>query len=219
MGYQVGVTPLQMAAAVSSIANGGMLIEPRVVRAIIKDGRRIEVRAEGAAPHGHRRTTAATLTDDHGSGRRARHRRRRAQIDGYTIAGKTGTAHKLVNGRYSTVGLQRVVRRVRPVAQAGAHDHRRHRLAARRTATTAAPSRRRSSSASPRRRCVTSALRRPSNRAAAGAGRAPRRRRSRAAPQPVDASATLDRRRSSRRRDGRDAGPARPERARSAARR
>ena len=45
--------------------------------------------------------TAATLTDDHGSGRRARHRAKRAQIEGYTVAGKTGTAAKLVNGRYS----------------------------------------------------------------------------------------------------------------------
>ena len=35
MGYQVGVTPLQMAAAVSSIANGGELLEPRIVRAVI----------------------------------------------------------------------------------------------------------------------------------------------------------------------------------------
>ncbi len=40
IGYQVAVTPLQMAAAVSSIANGGELIQPRVVQAIIKDGTR-----------------------------------------------------------------------------------------------------------------------------------------------------------------------------------
>src|SRR6185437_732131 len=43
MGYQVGVTPLQMATAVSAVANGGHLIEPRIVRAFIKDGRRAEV--------------------------------------------------------------------------------------------------------------------------------------------------------------------------------
>jgi cell division protein FtsI (penicillin-binding protein 3) len=99
MGYQVGVTPLQMAAAVSSIANGGTLYEPRVVRATIADGKRTEV--------GHkalRRTvsehTAARLTAimemvvERGTATRAR-------IDGYTIAGKTGTAHKIVDGRYS----------------------------------------------------------------------------------------------------------------------
>ena len=77
MGYQVGVTPLQMATAVSSIANGGTLYEPRVVRAIIKDGQRVEV------PHKALRRTVSERTAsaddrDHGSGRRARHRQERA---------------------------------------------------------------------------------------------------------------------------------------------
>ena len=98
MGYQVGVTPLQMATAVSSIANGGHLIQPRVVRAFIKDGRRIEV------PHKEmRRTiepeTAATLTTIMEQVV-VRGTARAAQIDGFTIAGKTGTAAKLVNGHY-----------------------------------------------------------------------------------------------------------------------
>lgn len=98
MGYQVGVTPLQMATAVSSIANGGHLLQPRVVRAFIKDGHRIEV-----AHKEMRRTidadTAATMTAimeqvvERGTARAA-------QIEGYTIAGKTGTAAKLVNGHY-----------------------------------------------------------------------------------------------------------------------
>src|SRR6185503_20747860 len=43
MGYQVGVTPLQMAAAVSAVANGGELVQPRAVRAVIRDGRRLPV--------------------------------------------------------------------------------------------------------------------------------------------------------------------------------
>ena len=55
MGYQVGVTPLQMVAAVSSVANGGDLIQPRVVRALIRDGRRHGGEADRAGPHDHRR--------------------------------------------------------------------------------------------------------------------------------------------------------------------
>jgi len=99
MGYQVGVTPLQMVTAASTVANGGRLIQPRVVRAFIKDGRRVEV------PHKIVRQsitpdTAATLTDIMEQVV-LRGTARAAQISGYTVAGKTGTAHKLVNGRYS----------------------------------------------------------------------------------------------------------------------
>jgi membrane peptidoglycan carboxypeptidase len=98
MGYQIGVTPLQMTTAVSAIANGGHLVQPRVVRAFIKEGKRLDVPSrvlrEAIAPE-----TAATLTEimeqvvERGTAKAA-------QISGYTIAGKTGTAAKLVNGRY-----------------------------------------------------------------------------------------------------------------------
>jgi cell division protein FtsI (penicillin-binding protein 3) len=100
MGYQVGVTPLQMATAVSSVANGGHLLQPRVVRAFVKDGRRVEIPRKEI----HRSIepdTAATLTAimeqvvERGTARAA-------QMDGFTIAGKTGTAAKLVNGHYQT---------------------------------------------------------------------------------------------------------------------
>jgi cell division protein FtsI (penicillin-binding protein 3) len=101
MGYQVAVTPLQIAAAYSAIANRGEYIEPRILRAVYKEGRRYVV-----TPKIVRRTisedTAATLTgimedvvaSELGTASRAR-------IAGYTVAGKTGTASKLIDGRYS----------------------------------------------------------------------------------------------------------------------
>jgi len=99
MGYEIGVTPLQMAAAVSSVANGGVLVQPRLVRALRHGATRTEV-----APRDLRRTisreTAATLVSimeqviTVGTAKSA-------QVPGYTVAGKTGTASKIVNKRYS----------------------------------------------------------------------------------------------------------------------
>lgn len=100
MGYQVGVTPIQMAAAVSSVANGGTLYEPRILRTVIRDdGTRTPVKPR-AVRQTIRPETAATLTTimeqvvERGTAKAA-------QMPGFTVAGKTGTAAKLINGRYS----------------------------------------------------------------------------------------------------------------------
>lgn len=99
MGYQIGVTPLQMAAAASVIANGGTLYEPHVVRATVKGGVRTPV-----PPKVVRRAilpeTAATLTTIM-EGVVTAGTAKAARLVNFTVAGKTGTADKLVNGRYS----------------------------------------------------------------------------------------------------------------------
>jgi cell division protein FtsI (penicillin-binding protein 3) len=99
MGYQVGVTPLQMVAATSAIANGGRLLQPRILRAIVKDGVRtpseiVEVRRVVSPRTAAELTTIMEDVVTSGTGRQV-------QIEGFTVAGKTGTAQKLVNGAYS----------------------------------------------------------------------------------------------------------------------
>jgi cell division protein FtsI (penicillin-binding protein 3) len=100
IGYQVGVTPLQMASAVSAVANGGELVQPRVVRAVVRgEERRLVPRkvlgraiSEGTAAE--LRQMLEGVVEPGGTATRA-------QVAGFTVAGKTGTAKKLLNGRYT----------------------------------------------------------------------------------------------------------------------
>lgn len=111
MGQEVGVTPIQLISAVSAIANGGLLYKPHVIAEVRK--------GEDALPHDSltsssepRRViqpeTAATLRrlmegvviSQHGTGKLAR-------LNGWTSAGKTGSAQKIDpdTGRYSPTQL------------------------------------------------------------------------------------------------------------------
>ncbi len=102
MGYSISVTPLQMAAAMSAVANGGELVAPRLVRALLNDGERLgiprqvvrRVMSESSA------LTMTRILEDVVS----RGTARAARLDGYSAAGKTGTTEKLVDGRYQDQG-------------------------------------------------------------------------------------------------------------------
>jgi cell division protein FtsI (penicillin-binding protein 3) len=106
MGQEVGVTPLQMVNAVSAIANGGLLYRPHVVRALRTATGNIIPENEPDPKRVVRETTAATMRSMlegvvlNGTGKLAR-------LDGYTSAGKTGTAQKIdpATGRYSPTQL------------------------------------------------------------------------------------------------------------------
>jgi cell division protein FtsI (penicillin-binding protein 3) len=95
-GQGESVTPMQMAAAYSAIANGGILRTPHIVQAV--GGK------PTAIPKGHRVISAATaaelrqmLAGVYGEGGTASG----AAIPGYDMAGKTGTANIAINGHYS----------------------------------------------------------------------------------------------------------------------
>jgi cell division protein FtsI (penicillin-binding protein 3) len=109
MGQEVGVTPLQMVTAVSSVANGGLLYKPHTVQQMMR-GEQILPLDGSSAPAEPRRVirpeTAATLRHLmegvilHGTGKAAR-------LDGWTAGGKTGTAQKIdpATGRYSRTNV------------------------------------------------------------------------------------------------------------------
>ena len=100
IGQGVGVTPLQMSRVYSAIANGGVMLRPKIVRRIgqmAEDdestpilGRRIM--SERTADMMKQMLQGVVL---HGSGVAA-------ELPGYTSAGKTGTAQKVdATGHYS----------------------------------------------------------------------------------------------------------------------
>jgi cell division protein FtsI (penicillin-binding protein 3) len=99
IGYRVAVTPMQMVMAVNSIANGGELLRPRLLRAITRNGVRYETPKAVVNPTMTPKVIAqltAMMEEvvEDGTATLAR-------IAGYTVAGKTGTAEKLVDGDYS----------------------------------------------------------------------------------------------------------------------
>jgi len=102
IGQEVGVTALQLASAISVIANGGKLMKPYVIdevrdkqgEIVIKTSPTV-IRTVISEDTAARMTKMLTGVVEEGTGKMA-------QITGFTAAGKTGTAQKLeANGAYS----------------------------------------------------------------------------------------------------------------------
>ncbi len=88
-GQGVSVTPMQMLMAASSVPNGGRMVTPHVLYAMVRDGRRYDVPAQYAGSpisadtaHTLAQMLATSLEKESSA----------ALVPGYRVAGKTGTA-------------------------------------------------------------------------------------------------------------------------------
>src|SRR5213595_3382296 len=101
MGYELSVTPIQVAMAYGALANDGLLLEPTLIREVRSAG--------GGVRYRHRpepvrrvvsREVAAALRSmlrgvvERGTGTEA-------ALTNFPVAAKTGTARRVVNGRYA----------------------------------------------------------------------------------------------------------------------
>jgi membrane peptidoglycan carboxypeptidase len=94
IGHEVGVTPLQMAAAYAAVANDGVRVAPHLVREVRDAEGKTVARAE---PESHRVVSAETAQVLRRMMEEVtlKGTARAAQLEGYTAAGKTGTAQKI----------------------------------------------------------------------------------------------------------------------------
>ncbi|MBU4310655.1 penicillin-binding protein [bacterium] len=95
IGHEISVTAIQLATAASAIANGGVLVRPRVVKAVVsKEGRVVKEFEPTSIRRVISQETAYRLTDIL-KGVTLKGTGTRAQVPGYEVAGKTGTAQKI----------------------------------------------------------------------------------------------------------------------------
>ena len=100
IGYEISATPLQIAMSYAAIANGGFLLKPYVVEriekyddTIIKNQRNTKKRILSQS-NSEKLGLMLSHTVENGSAKSA-------AIDGWNVAGKTGTSKKLIDGQYS----------------------------------------------------------------------------------------------------------------------
>lgn len=99
IGQEMTVTPLQLAAAFSAIANGGVLMKPYIVSKVMtSDGRVIKSFSPKAVGRTMSEETAIEKVTPMLAAVVARGTGKRARSPFYALAGKTGTAQKIKEG-------------------------------------------------------------------------------------------------------------------------
>jgi cell division protein FtsI (penicillin-binding protein 3) len=99
-GHGIAVTPLQVIAGVSAIAAGGVYRSPRIVSRVVEPDGTVEAPAPAAERRVMRAEAARTMIGIMRGVTEAGGTAKQAAIDGYAVAGKTGTAQKAANGHY-----------------------------------------------------------------------------------------------------------------------
>ncbi len=94
-GHGVSTTPLQTAVAAAALMNGGKLIEPTFLPRTREEADKVAKQVVSKKTSDDMRYLfRLNVADQRGSGKSA-------EVSGYEVGGKTGTANKVVNGRYS----------------------------------------------------------------------------------------------------------------------
>tara|TARA_B100001250_G_scaffold8812_2_gene7593 strand:- start:10560 stop:12479 length:1920 start_codon:yes stop_codon:yes gene_type:complete len=100
IGYEIAVTPVHIAMAYASIANGGFLLKPYLVDKVIRNDEKIIQGKRKVKKRVLSQSDSEILRDmlfntvSVGSGKSA-------YLEGWDVAGKTGTAQKSIGGGYS----------------------------------------------------------------------------------------------------------------------
>jgi cell division protein FtsI (penicillin-binding protein 3) len=95
-GHEIAVTPLQMVTALSAIANGGTLMEPHITKALMRDGEVVEqikpkkIRRVISKKTSQQMLEILKFVVKEGTGKNA-------AVEGFDVAGKTGTAQKYIS--------------------------------------------------------------------------------------------------------------------------
>ena len=102
MGHAVSATPMQVHTAMSAVANGGVLMKPKFINRVFdEEGKTVTPFNAKAVRRVVDNDVASSLTkmlvsvvSNEGTAKKAR-------VEGFNVAGKTGTTQKLVDGKYS----------------------------------------------------------------------------------------------------------------------